>query len=194
MKKPSCLRTLARRTLITLPVLMLVLLQAAPLAGQQIPIADRFQFTARPAAAVANTSWLSVPDAPVPADAINPAYPVPIAPAAFMSTAAPKSDETHRFWDPTNRILFVAVGGMAAADFVVTHQNLASGGKELNPLVRVLSGTTPGLAANFALGTGGIMGAAYWFHKTGHHKLERLTSIACIGTSSFAVAYGLSHR
>ena len=47
-------------------------------------------------------------------------------------------------------------GGFAVADFCVTRANLARGGKELNPVTRVLSGTTAGLATNFALETGGL--------------------------------------
>jgi hypothetical protein len=38
------------------------------------------------------------------------------------------------------------------------------------------------------------MGVSYLFHKTGHHTLERLTSIVNIGESAGAVAYGQSHR
>ena len=103
-------------------------------------------------------------------------------------------ERTHKFWDSENRILFAVAGGFAAADFCVTRANLASGGRELNPVTRVLSGSTPGLAANFALETGALIGINYLFHKTGHHKLERISSFVNIGSSASAVAYGLSHR
>ena len=83
---------------------------------------------------------------------------------------------------------------MATADFFVTRANLQSGGKELNPVTRVFSGSTPGLAANFALETGVVIGLSYIFHKTGHHKLERATSWVNLGGSAGAVAYGLTHR
>jgi hypothetical protein len=109
-------------------------------------------------------------------------------------TVPPKPDREHRFWDRENRILFSAAGGLAVADFCVTRANLASGGKELNPVTRVFSGTTPGLAANFALETGGLISVNYLLHKTGHHKLERITSYVNIGSSAGAVAWGLSHR
>lgn len=109
-------------------------------------------------------------------------------------TAAPKLNREHRFWDRENRILFSVAGGLAVADFCVTRANLASGGKELNPVTRVFSGSTPGLAANFALETGGLIGVNYLLHKTGHHKLERITSYVNIGSSAGAVAWGLSHR
>lgn len=99
----------------------------------------------------------------------------------------------HRFWDRENRTLFAVAGGFATADFFVTRRNLASGGKELNPVTRMLSGSTPGLAANFALEMGAVVGVNYLFHKTGHHKLERMTSLVNIGGSASAVAFDLIH-
>ena len=83
---------------------------------------------------------------------------------------------------------------MSAADFAVTNANLQSGGRELNPVTRVFSGSTAGLAANFAGETAGVIGLSYFFHKTGHHKLERMTSVVNIGASAVAVTYGLTHR
>jgi hypothetical protein len=124
--------------------------------------------------------------------------PRPIMPAAAIVAAPagvqPMTSESHRFWDRENTLLFVGVGAAATADFFTTHANLASGGRELNPITRVLSGTTPGLVTNFALETAGIMGVSYFFHKTGHHRLERMTSLVNIGSSAFAVTYGLTHR
>jgi hypothetical protein len=67
-------------------------------------------------------------------------------------------------------------------------------GRELNPVTRVFSGSTPGLATNLTLETSSTIGISYMLHKTGHHKLERITSFVNIGTSAGAVAYGLTHR
>lgn len=114
-------------------------------------------------------------------------------PAAMVINSTNES-KPHRFWDRENAVLFSAVGTMAAADFYVTHANLASGGKELNPITRVFARSTPGLAANFALETGGVISLSYLFHKTGHHRLERVTSLLSISSSSAAVAYDLTHR
>jgi hypothetical protein len=100
----------------------------------------------------------------------------------------------HKFWDRENKVLFGAVAAAAGADFAVTHANLANGGRELNPITRVFSGSTPGLAVNFAGETAGVIGLSYMFHKTGHHKLERLTPMANLGASAAAVSYGLAHR
>ena len=100
----------------------------------------------------------------------------------------------HPFWDRKNYILFAATGATATADFFVTHMNLSGGGRELNPLVRPLAGSTAGLATNFAVETAGVIAISYAFHKMGHHRLERLTSAVNITTSTGAVAYGIANR
>jgi hypothetical protein len=80
------------------------------------------------------------------------------------------------------------------ADFAVTRANLQSGGQELNPIVRVFGRSTAGLAANFAGEGAGTVALSYFFHRTGHHKLERMVSVVNIGGSATAVGYGLAHR
>ncbi len=114
--------------------------------------------------------------------------------AVVAAPSRPAEHTEHRFWDRQNCILFAAAGGMATADFFVTRSNLAHGGRELNPVTSVFAGSTPALAANFALETGGVIGLSYMFHKTGHHKLERATAFINIGASASAVGYGMSHR
>jgi hypothetical protein len=115
-------------------------------------------------------------------------------PTPIIAVPPTKEFGAHRFWDRENIVLFAAVGGMAGADFYVTHANLAGGGKELNPVTRVLSGSTPGLAANFVLESSSIIAVSYLLHKTGHHRLERLTSFMNVASSAGAVTYGLTHR
>jgi hypothetical protein len=100
----------------------------------------------------------------------------------------------HRFWDGQNTTLFGVSGGWAAADFYVTKSNLAGGGRELNPVARLFTKNTPLLATNFALETGGVIGISYFFHKSGHHRLERMASYVNISASAGAVLYGMSHR
>ena len=121
-------------------------------------------------------------------------FPAAVAPALVPVIAQPIAPASHRFWDRENRTLFLAAGALAAADFCSTRANLASGGKELNPVTRVFAGSTPALAANFALETGGVVALSYLFHKTGHHRLERMTSFVNVSSSAGAVAYSLSHR
>jgi len=127
----------------------------------------------------------------IPVEAAQPSPFVAAQPAAIVEITG---DMPHRFWDRENAILFTAVAATATADFFTTHANLASGGRELNPIARVFAGSTPALAANFGLETAGVIGISYMFHKTGHHKLERLTSLVDIGSSVGAVSYGLTHR
>ena len=112
---------------------------------------------------------------------------------AFESTAPPVSRE-HKFWDRKNCALFVLSGALSAADFAVTRANLQSGGRELNPVVRMFGNSTPGLAVNFAGETAGVIGLSYFFHRTGHHRLERLVSMVNIGASAGAVTYDLARK
>jgi hypothetical protein len=100
----------------------------------------------------------------------------------------------HRFWDRENSFLFATNAALSAADFVVTRDNLRGGGRELNPVTGLFSGSTAGLAANFTGETAGVIGLSYVLHKTGHHRLERLASVVNIGSSAAAVTFDLAHR
>jgi hypothetical protein len=111
-----------------------------------------------------------------------------------MIVTLPEAPRQHSFWDRGNLSLFGVVAGLSAADFAATHANLQNGGRELDPVTRLFGRSTAGLAANFAGETAGVVGISYFFHKTGHHKLERLTSVINISASSFAVTYDRIHR
>ena len=102
--------------------------------------------------------------------------------------------ENHRFWDRENSCLFAASVAFSAGDFVVTRDNLRAGGQELNPVVNVFGHSSAGLAVNFAGENLGMVGLSYFFHKTGHHKMERAVSMLNIGGSASAVGFGLAHR
>jgi hypothetical protein len=124
--------------------------------------------------------------------------PSALEPAPVVKTARPLSlPETpalHRFFDRDNTVLFATSAAFSTADFVVTRSNLNSGGQELNPVTRVFSGSTAGLAMNFVGETAGVVGLSYFFHRTGHHRLERAVSMVNIGSSAVAVGFGLAHR
>jgi hypothetical protein len=126
-----------------------------------------------------------LPNAPIPSAA---------AVAPMMVAMQPRAEVSHKFWDKQNKFLFIAAAGGNFADFAVTRANLQSGGRELNPIVRPFGRSSAGLALNFAGETVGVMSLSYFFHKTGHHKLERAVSIVNIASSSMAVSYGLMHR
>jgi hypothetical protein len=123
------------------------------------------------------------------ADAPNPF--VEAAPIA-IPTRNPSAE--HKFWDTQNRVLLIAAAASNFADFAVTRTNLQSGGRELNPVVRMFGRSSAGLATNFIGETAGVVAISYFFHKTGHHKLERAVSLINIGTSTGAVTFGLTHR
>jgi len=121
-------------------------------------------------------------------------------PAAIESAVAIRpttvtlpQETSHRFWDQENRILFAAVAASSTADFAVTYSNLQNGGRELDPVTRLFSGSTAGLAVNFAGETAGVIGLSYFFHKTGHHKLERIVSMVNVSSSLAAVSYDRTH-
>lgn len=179
---------------------VLVLCQRGWLEAQQAQIATAFRLSDESFSSSSESASLaSLPAAPSAVAAESGALKWSGAvPAASMAVVAapvrPAEPSSHHFWDRQNCVLFTAVAGMATADFFVTRANLAKGGKELNPVTSVFSGSTPALAANFALETTGVIGISYMFHKTGHHKLERMTSFVNIGASAGAVGYGLSHR
>ena len=125
-----------------------------------------------------------------------PDAPIPAAEAGVAAFIVPPSSERvqHKFWDKPNCALFAGTVAMSGADFAVTRANLQSGGKELNPIVRVFGRSTAGLVANFAGQSAGSIGLSYLFHRTGHHKLERAVSVVNIGGSAAAVGFGLAHR
>jgi hypothetical protein len=124
-----------------------------------------------------------------------PDAPQPVVETSFVTDSpAPRLPAQHRFWDKENLTLFTANTALTMTDFSVTRANLANGGQELNPIVRVFGRSSAGLAVNFAGEAAGVVGLSYFFHKTGHHRLERMTSSINIGASAGAVAYGLTHR
>ena len=125
------------------------------------------------------------PDSHTPSS-VEPVTPVVMTPSF--------TEVRHPFWDRQNKILFAATVALNGADFAVTRANLQSGGQELNPVVRIFGRSTTGLAVNFVGETAGVIGISYFFHKTGHHQLERAVSVVNLGGSAFAVGYGLSHR
>lgn len=128
-----------------------------------------------------------LPNAPQPAvDAAEPIVQTTPQPVRTLSE--------HKFWDKENIALFSGAAALCAADFTVTRQNLQSGGRELNPIVRIYGRSSAGLALNFSLEAAGGVGLSYFFHRTNHHRLERAVSMFNIGSSAGAVTYGLTHR
>lgn len=183
-------------------LLALLLAFSGSLFAQELSVAPLPQPSSlEPEQAAVNVASIEpLPRAPGDAMTFASGLALPASPGSMAVVASapvvarPKEFALHPFWDRENRVLFTAVGALAAADFCTTRANLASGGRELNPVTLVFSGSTPGLATNFALETASTIGISYMLHKTGHHRLERITSFVNIGTSAGAVAYGLPDR
>jgi len=181
-----------------LAVILIIFAQPALLMGQQLAVNTPPEIFTRPTAGSSemSPSLTGCAAATTERSALVIRSNVrTITPALLVSVPALEEKPLeHGFWDRENRTLFAMNAALAGADFATTQRNLNHNGKELNPLTRMLSSSTPGLAANFAMETGGVIGVSYLFHKTGHHKLERMTSYVNLSASAFAVSYGLAHR
>ena len=107
----------------------------------------------------------------------------------------PDAPSHHSFWDVTNKTLFISHAAIEAVDFGITHHNLSRGGKEMNPEAKALCESgTPGQLVFFGGRTVGVIGVAYLFHRTGHHKLERIFPLYASGDSMYGVVYSFAHR
>lgn len=98
----------------------------------------------------------------------------------------------HRFWDQKNDWLFASVGAARTFDYFST-LNLRRRGDQEIFLTNDVVDNHAAFAAIEAAGTGVSIGASYLFHRYGHHKLERWTSIVHFGlaTSGAVRNYGL---
>jgi len=116
----------------------------------------------------------------------NPPWPDPVLPPDQQVILL---ETQHRFLDWRNRINVAALAALVAADGVTTQQNLANHAEELNPIARPLveHGWQGQLGAS-VLGFSSSVGLAYMFHRTGHHKLERLVLHVAIGGEAAMVA------
>jgi hypothetical protein len=94
---------------------------------------------------------------------------------------APRSE--HRFWDKENDWLFAGVGAARTLDYFSTLNLRRRGDQELL-VTNDLVDNHAAFAMVEAAGTGVSIGASYLFHRYGHHKLERWTSIVHIGLTT----------
>jgi hypothetical protein len=89
----------------------------------------------------------------------------------------------HRFWDRTNDWLFAGVGASRTFDYFST-LNMRHRGRQEILLTNDVVDNHPAFAAIEAAGTATSIGVSYLFHRYGHHKLERWTSVVHIGLTS----------
>jgi hypothetical protein len=88
----------------------------------------------------------------------------------------------HRFWDKSNVALFAGVGASRALDFASTRHFRARGVSE-GLLTNDIVDNLPAFAAIEAAAAAASVGVSYWFHRTGHHRLERWVSLVHIGVT-----------
>ena len=112
-----------------------------------------------------------------PADDINPHAGHPLS----AKTTIPPIN--HRFWDKENDLLFAGVGAARTLDYFST-LNMRRRGRQEIFLTNDAVDNHAGFAFIEAGATGVSIGASYLFHRYGHHKLERWTSIVHIGLAT----------
>ena len=91
--------------------------------------------------------------------------------------------QEHRFWDKENAWLFAGVGASRTFDYFSTLNMRRRGDQEVF-LTNAIVDNHAAFAAIEAAGTGASIGVSYLFHRYGHHKLERWTSIVHIGLAT----------
>jgi hypothetical protein len=92
-------------------------------------------------------------------------------------------EKPHRFWDQENDWLFAGVGASRTLDYFST-LNMRRRGRQEIFLTNDVVDNHAAFAAIEASATGVSIGGAYLFHRYGHHKLERWTSIVHIGLAT----------
>jgi hypothetical protein len=109
-------------------------------------------------------------------------HPPETAPAATSQTRSAGSD-AHRYWDRTNDWLFAGVAASRTLDYFST-LNMRRRGRQEILLTNDVVDHHAGFAAIEAAGTATSIGVSYLFHRYGHHKLERWTSVIHIGLAT----------
>jgi hypothetical protein len=119
--------------------------------------------------------------AQAPATDTQTASPASVPPAAKNSGESLR--QQHRFWNKGNAWLFAGVGASRTFDYFST-LNLRRRGDQEILVTNDLVDNHAAFAVVEAAGTGVSMGASYLFHRYGHHKLERWTSIVHFGLAT----------
>lgn len=88
-------------------------------------------------------------------------------------------------------MLFVGVAAARALDYTSTQHFRRLGDHEVL-LSNSIVDNKPLFAGIEVAGTALSIGAAYWLHRTGHHKLERWVSIVHIGVGVVGDAHNYS--
>ncbi len=89
----------------------------------------------------------------------------------------------HRFWDKENNWLFAGVGAARTLDYFST-LNMRRRGRQEIFLTNDVVDNHAAFATIEAATTGTSLGASFLFHRYGHHRLERWTSLVHIGLAT----------
>ena len=108
-----------------------------------------------------------------------------------LEAPAPKStsrllqdtNSAHKFWDKQNAWLFAAVGASRTLDYFST-LNMRRRGRDEILLTNDVVDNHAAFAVIEAAATGLSIGASYLFHRYGHHRLERWTSLVHFGAAA----------
>jgi hypothetical protein len=104
------------------------------------------------------------------------------APASGQEKAPAVKPVQHRFWDRENLLLFAGVGVGRGLDYAST-LNIRRRGINEVLLTNAIVDNHPLFAGIEVGGTAASIGVSYIFHATGHHTLERWTSIVHFGVA-----------
>ena len=117
------------------------------------------------------------------APAIGGQTPSPVVVPAAGKKPIKEQSQEHRFWDKKNGWLFAGVGAARTFDYFST-LNLRRRGDQEILVTNDLVDNHAAFAVVEAAGTGVSIGTSYIFHRYGHHKLERWTSIVHFGLAT----------
>jgi len=159
-----------------IPILLLAATPCASFAQQADPPAQQ--------APSGGVQAPAQPAAPAPPSQAPPATPNPQSPSTLPAEPKPAA---HRFWDQTNDWLFAGVLGARFLDFASTLNARRRGLNEVLLNNQVVDNHGAFAAIEFA-GAATSVGVSYLFHRAGHHRLERWTSIVHIGVTVFGAA------
>jgi len=107
----------------------------------------------------------------------------PVAVPALGKNQSQEWLQVHRFWDKKNDWLFAGVGAARTLDYFSTLNMRRRGDQEIL-LTNDVVDNHAAFAVVEAAGTGVSIGVSYLFHRYGHHKLERWTSIVHFGLAT----------
>ncbi len=105
---------------------------------------------------------------------------LPTAGAPEPKLAAESGTPAHKFWDAENIALFAGVGGARMMDYASTRHLRDEGNDEWLLTDRIVDNRPLFVGIELA-GTAASIGVSYLFHRSGHHTLERWTSLIHIG-------------